>query len=129
MDVDVTGLGELAKGLPPEIQVLGIWGILGVMLLRVMVMDLLPWAKNKRNGKNGNEAKLTRDLVTMVEETHEATMELRDAHTGPGTRDEDGVFKWWNRKSTTKAILETPILLREIRGLLAENLKEMRRRP
>jgi hypothetical protein len=100
LTVEIPGLDEL-QGLPPEIQIIGIWGILALLVIRVVVAD-------------ENMAQEVRDL--------------HESHLGERARDEDGNFKWWNKPSTTAAILQTRDLLRDIKRLLEDNLKAINRR-
>jgi hypothetical protein len=128
LTVEIPGLDEL-QGLPPEIQIIGIWGILALLVIRVVVADVLPWAKRKKNGEP--EPPRTCPLADNVETVENMAQEVRDlheSHLGERARDEDGNFKWWNKPSTTAAILQTRDLLRDIKRLLEDNLKAINRR-
>ena len=120
--VEIPGLDQL-KELPPEVQIIGIFGILSLLLIRVVLVDVIPKVRARRNG-NGN-VMTTKELRKMAGEVHE----MREAHLGDGTRDPSGHLRWLNKDEVNKAALDSRDHLKNIERLLEDNLRELRRAP
>ena len=74
---------------------------IGLMALGA-VFNFVKWmvARNDRKKNGGDIDKL---IIKMAEQSNDLTI----AHLGPGSRDSEGVLRWWNRQSMVDAIVDS----------------------